>query len=70
MCIRDSKNIILVSDLRAAGKTVERNGSASLHEMGDGVALFEVHAKIGELTLENDFLESALTQAGLLSATR
>jgi len=29
-----------------------------------------LHAKIGELTLENDFLEEALTKAGLLSAKR
>lgn len=29
-----------------------------------------LHAKIGELTLENDFLESALTKAGLLGAKR
>ena len=29
-----------------------------------------LHAKIGELTLENDFLEGALTKAGLLSAKR
>lgn len=29
-----------------------------------------LHAKIGELALENDFLESALTKAGLLSAKR
>jgi len=29
-----------------------------------------LHAKIGELTLENDFLEEALTRAGLLSAKR
>jgi transposase-like protein len=29
-----------------------------------------LHAKIGELTLENDFLEKALTKAGLLSAKR
>jgi transposase-like protein len=29
-----------------------------------------LHAKIGRLTLENDFLESALTKAGLLSAKR
>src|SRR6202166_4093573 len=28
------------------------------------------YAKIGELTLENDFLEGALTKAGLLSAKR
>ena len=30
--------------------------------------LVPLHAKIGQLTLENDFLESALTKAGLLSA--
>jgi transposase len=29
-----------------------------------------LHAKIGELTLENDFLESSLTKAGLLSARK
>lgn len=30
----------------------------------------ELHAKIGELTLENDFLERALSKAGRLSAKR
>jgi len=29
-----------------------------------------VHAKIGQLTLENDFLEGALIKVGLLSAKR
>src|SRR4029453_15063622 len=29
-----------------------------------------LHAKIGELTLANDFLEGALSKAGLLSARR
>ena len=29
-----------------------------------------LHAKIGQLTLENDFLEGALTKAGMLSARR
>jgi len=29
-----------------------------------------LHAKIGELTLENDFLEGALSKAGLLRAKR
>jgi transposase len=32
------------------------------------VDLVPLHAKIGQLTLENDFLEHALTKAGLLSA--
>ena len=34
------------------------------------VDLASLHAKIGQLTLENDFLEGALTKAGLLSAKR
>ena len=34
------------------------------------VDLKVLHAKIGELTLVNDFLEGALTKAGLLSAKR
>lgn len=34
------------------------------------VDLKALHAKIGELTLENDFLEGALTKAGFLSARR
>lgn len=29
-----------------------------------------LHAKIGQLTLENDFLEGALSKAGLLSVRR
>jgi transposase len=43
---------------------------------GDGGAADEpvdlqpLHAKIGQLTLENDFLERALTKAGWLGAKR
>ena len=43
-------------------------------EKGDAkeaaVDLKALHAKIGELTLENDFLSGALNKAGLLSAKR
>lgn len=35
-----------------------------------GPDLKVLHAKIGQLTLENDFLEGALTKAGMLSARR
>ena len=35
-----------------------------------GVDVKSLHAKIGELTLENDFLEGALSKAGLLNAKR
>lgn len=34
------------------------------------VDLKSLHAKIGQLTLENDFLSGALGKAGLLSAKR
>jgi transposase-like protein len=43
------------------------DGSGPVQPAVDVKAL---HAKIGELTLENDFLEGALTKAGLLSAKR
>ena len=36
----------------------------------DGPDLKSLHAKIGQLTLENDFLEGALTKAGLLSVRK
>lgn len=34
------------------------------------IDLKELHAKIGQLTLEKDFLHGALSKAGLLSAKR
>lgn len=34
------------------------------------VDLKELHAKIGELTLQNDFLSGALSKAGLLGAKK
>ena len=50
-------------------------GAADVFGPGHGAAqpaidVKSLHAKIGELTLENDFLEGALTKAGLLSAKR
>jgi len=52
-------------------------GAVDVFEMGGSakpsapeIDIKSLHAKIGELTLENDFLESALSKAGLLSAKR
>ena len=50
-------------------------GAADVFGPGGGTAapavdVKSLHAKIGELALENDFLEGALTKAGLLSAKR
>ena len=52
------------------------SGAADVFGPGSGSAaqptidVKSLHAKIGELTLENDFLEGALTKAGLLNAKR
>ena len=49
-----------------AGVVFEGSG----HQNAPPIDVKALHAKIGELTLENDFLEGALTKAGLLSAKR
>ena len=46
------------------------DGGAGSAPAAPAVDVKALHAKIGELTLENDFLEGALTKAGLLSAKR
>ena len=52
-------------------------GAADVFGLGGGIGqappaidVKVLHAKIGELTLENDFLEGALSKAGLLNAKR
>ena len=61
----------------ASWKAQLEGGAADVFGPGGGNAVAlpaidvkSLHAKIGELTLENDFLEGALTKAGLLSAKR
>jgi transposase-like protein len=60
-----------------AWKAQLEGGAADVFGPGGGhgatppaVDVKSLHAKIGELTLENDFLEGALNKAGLLSAKR
>jgi transposase len=45
-------------------------GDAKAEPAEAAVDVKTLHAKIGQLTLENDFLEGALTKAGVLSARR
>ena len=59
----------------AQWKTQLLEGAAGVFDGRPGrcepaVDLKSLHAKIGELTLEKDFLEGALGKAGLLSAKR
>jgi transposase-like protein len=52
------------------GRAFDLFGSGSTAASTPAVDVKSLHAKIGELTLENDFLEGALSKAGLLSAKR
>ncbi|SRR6266404_2326498 len=52
------------------GRASDIFGSGSMAPSTPAVDVKSLHAKIGELTLENDFLEGALSKAGLLSAKR
>ncbi len=52
------------------GKAADAFGPGGGAGTDQAVDVKSLHAKIGELTLENDFLEGALTKAGLLSAKR
>ena len=45
-------------------------GAAPAAEAAPAVDVKVLYAKIGELTLENDFLEGALGKAGLLASAR
>jgi transposase-like protein len=45
-------------------------GGSGTEKVDDGPDIKTLHAKIGQLTLENDFLNGALTKAGLLSAAK
>ena len=60
-----------------AWKALLQEGAADVFGAGSSggptlpaIDVKSLHAKIGELTLENDFLEGALSKAGLLSARR
>jgi transposase len=45
-------------------------GEAAKAETAPAVDVKTLHAKIGELTLENDFLSGALGKAGLLASAK
>jgi 3-hydroxyacyl-CoA dehydrogenase len=61
------KGAIFVKNLRAAGKEVERNDSASLLDMGDGICLFEFHSKVN--AIDQDILLMAQTAVERLNTS-
>ena len=81
MCIRDRAQLAEQFDVYpnqiTSWKAQLEGGAADVFGPGGGngaaqptVDVKSLHAKIGALTLENDFLEGALSKAGLLSVKR
>ena len=58
------------AQLEGGAADVFDGGNGASTSAASAVDVKQLHTKIGELTLENDFLEGALTKAGLLSAKR
>ncbi|KVN94459.1 transposase [Burkholderia ubonensis] len=52
------------------GRAADVFGAAGAPSSEPPVDVKTLHAKIGQLTLENDFLSGVLTKSGLLSAKR
>ncbi len=53
----EDKNVIVLNHLRAVGKEIERNDSASLIDLGDGIGLLEFHSKVN--SIDEDILKMA-----------
>ena len=69
LCLKFNLHVTQISEWKP--QLVERAADAFDGAAGQpAVELVSLQAKIGQLTLENDFLERALTKAGLLSAKR
>ena len=69
LCLKFNLHVTQISEWKR--QLVERAADAFDGAAGQpAVDLVSLQAKIGQLTLENNFLECALTKAGLLSAKR
>ncbi len=47
--VERADGVLLLEDIRRAGEPVERNRSASLWDIGDGVACFEIHTRMNAI---------------------
>jgi 3-hydroxyacyl-CoA dehydrogenase len=61
-------DVIQILDLKAQGREVEANDSASLIDMGDGVLLFEFHSKAN--AMDEDIYDMGLQAIDLLKEDR
>ena len=51
--VKRPDGVLLLSDIKRASKPIKRNGSASLWDIGDGVACFEFHTKMNAIDADS-----------------
>lgn len=63
--VKRPDGVLLLSDIKLASKPIARNGSASLWDIGDGVACLEFHSKMNALDQDSlGLLKQALDHVG------
>ena len=56
------EGVLLLEDIKRASEPIERNGSASLWDIGDGVACFEVHTRMNALDPDVSYVVSEIPE--------
>ncbi|MGH7006327.1 MAG: enoyl-CoA hydratase/isomerase family protein, partial [Alphaproteobacteria bacterium] len=63
--VKRPEGVLLLADIKRRSKPIVRNGSASLWDIGDGVACFEIHTKMNAIDNDvADLLSKSLDHVG------
>jgi 3-hydroxyacyl-CoA dehydrogenase len=63
--LKRAAGVLLLSDIKRAGKPILKNGSASLWDIGDGVACLEFHSKMNSIDPDTlDMVKKSVAHVG------
>jgi 3-hydroxyacyl-CoA dehydrogenase len=63
--LKRAEGVLLLSDIKRAGKPILKNGSASLWDIGDGVACLEFHSKMNAIDPDTlDMVKKSVAHVG------
>ena len=63
--LKRAEGVLLLSDIKRAGKPILKNGSASLWDIGDGVACLEFHSKMNSIDPDTlDMVKKSVAHVG------
>ena len=63
--VKRAEGVLLLADIKRAGKPILKNGSASLWDIGDGVACLEFHSKMNAIDPDTlDLVKKSVVHVG------